>query len=53
MKNKSNTTFQDVEQRLVKFREERNWGKYHQPKSIGEALMVEAGELMDHFLWSL
>lgn len=33
------------------FREERNWDKYHSPKNLAMALMVEVGELAEHFQW--
>ena len=36
---------------LVRFREERRWGVYHNPKDLALALSVEAGELLEIFLW--
>ncbi|MBU1737115.1 MAG: nucleotide pyrophosphohydrolase [Proteobacteria bacterium] len=38
-------------QELIKFREERDWGRFHSPKNLAMALMVEAGELTEHFQW--
>jgi NTP pyrophosphatase (non-canonical NTP hydrolase) len=36
---------------LLKFREERDWEKFHKPKEVVSALNIEAGELLEHFLW--
>jgi len=33
------------------FREERDWDKFHSPKNLAIALMVEAAELAEHFQW--
>ena len=33
------------------FREERGWDKFHSPKNLAMALMVEAAELTEHFQW--
>lgn len=35
----------------MRFREERRWGVYHNPKDLAVALSVEAGELLEVFLW--
>jgi NTP pyrophosphatase (non-canonical NTP hydrolase) len=40
-----------IQQRVVEFSEARDWGKFHDPKSLSMAVAVEAGELMDHFRW--
>ena len=36
---------------LVRFAEERDWQQFHSPKNLASALMVEAGELLEHFQW--
>ncbi len=36
---------------LQKFKEERNWGQFHDPKNLAEAISIEAGELQEKFLW--
>ncbi|MFO0962051.1 MAG: nucleotide pyrophosphohydrolase [Phycisphaerales bacterium] len=33
------------------FAAEREWGQFHDPKSLAMAIGVEAGELMEHFRW--
>ena len=36
---------------LLKFRNERDWEQFHNPKDLALALNVEAGELLEVFLW--
>jgi dCTP diphosphatase len=41
----------DLIEQLKKFRQERDWDQYHSPKNLVMALVVEAGELAEHFQW--
>jgi len=36
---------------LLKFRDERDWEQFHNPKDLALALNIEAGELLESFLW--
>jgi NTP pyrophosphatase (non-canonical NTP hydrolase) len=36
---------------ILKFRDARNWKQYHNLKDIAICLNVEAGELLELFLW--
>lgn len=36
---------------LVKFRDERDWKQFHNAKDLALAINVEAGELLELFLW--
>lgn len=38
-------------QRLRRFRDERNWQQFHNPKDLALALSIEASELLEAFLW--
>lgn len=38
-------------QRLRAFAQARDWGQFHSPKNLASALIVEAGELLEHFQW--
>ncbi len=40
-----------IKNRLRKFVSDRDWDKYHTPKNLAVALVVEAGELLEHFQW--
>lgn len=36
---------------LQAFADARAWGPFHSPKNLASALIVEAGELLEHFQW--
>jgi len=42
---------QDLQRKIIEFREERDWSQFHSPKNLAMALMVETGELAEHFQW--
>jgi dCTP diphosphatase len=46
------TTVTQIRSRLLEFVRERDWEQFHSPKNLSMALAAEAGELMEHFLWS-
>jgi dCTP diphosphatase len=33
------------------FAKDRDWRQFHSPKNLASALVVEAGELLEHFQW--
>ena len=37
----------------LKFRHERDWGKFHSPRNLAVAISVEAAELLEPFNWAL
>jgi dCTP diphosphatase len=41
----------DLGQQLARFASERDWQQFHSPKNLASALIVEAGELLEHFQW--
>ncbi len=41
----------EVTQALVEFRDERDWAQFHNPKDLALALSIEAGELLESYLW--
>jgi len=41
----------DVIQALIDFRDARDWEQFHNPKDLALAINVEAGELLELFLW--
>lgn len=46
------TTVAEMRERVMAFARERDWVQFHSPKNLSMALAAEAGELMEHFLWS-
>jgi len=41
----------DIQQKLRKFAEDRNWDQFHSPKNLSMALAAEAAELLEIFQW--
>ncbi len=39
------------QKKIIAFRNERDWAQFHDPKNLAEALSIEAGELLENFLW--
>jgi NTP pyrophosphatase (non-canonical NTP hydrolase) len=47
----SNSDINTITSALLGFRNERDWEQFHNPKDLALALNVEAGELLEQFLW--
>jgi NTP pyrophosphatase (non-canonical NTP hydrolase) len=47
----SNTTLQDLKDRMAQFVRERDWEQFHTPKNLAMSIAIEAAELMEHFQW--
>jgi len=45
------TTIQELKDILQKFRNERDWAQFHNPKDLALAASVEMGEFLEKFLW--
>lgn len=41
----------DIARQLDRFAKDRDWQQFHSPKNLASALVVEAGELLEHFQW--
>lgn len=39
-------------QRVLKFRDDRNWKQFHEPKDLAISISLEAAELLEIFQWS-
>ena len=46
-----NDSLQGLARQLDRFAQERDWKQFHSPKNLASALIVEAGELLEHFQW--
>lgn len=42
---------QQLQRALRAFIDARDWDQFHNPKNLASALVVEAGELLEHFQW--
>jgi NTP pyrophosphatase (non-canonical NTP hydrolase) len=45
------TDIQEITEALLKFRNERDWEQFHNPKDLALAISIEAAELLELFLW--
>jgi NTP pyrophosphatase (non-canonical NTP hydrolase) len=45
------TDIEEIIQRLIDFRNERDWEQFHNAKDLAIAISIEAGELLELFLW--
>ncbi|MFH5835898.1 nucleotide pyrophosphohydrolase [Proteiniclasticum sp. C24MP] len=43
---------QDLIEKIIKFRDERNWDQFHNPKDLAISISLEAAELLEIFQWS-
>lgn len=44
-------SLRDLARQLERFAHDREWQPFHSPKNLASALIVEAGELLEHFQW--
>ena len=45
------TDIRELTESLLKFRDQRDWSQFHNPKDLALALNIEAGELLEAYLW--
>ncbi len=44
-------TIEELKKEFVKFRDERDWKKFHNPKDLAVSISLEASELLELFQW--
>jgi len=44
-------SLQKIMRELSRFRDERDWRKFHTPKNLAISISIEAGELLEIFQW--
>ena len=42
---------EEIIQALLKFRNDRDWEQFHNPKDLALAISIESAELLELFLW--
>ena len=45
------TEIEEIIEKLKKFRDERDWEQFHNAKDLAVAINIEAGELLENYLW--
>lgn len=48
----SEPSLSELQARVRAFADARDWGQFHNPRNLAMAVSVEAGELLELFLWS-
>lgn len=43
----------ELVEKIIRFRNARDWEKWHNPDNIAKAIVIEAGELLENFQWSV
>ncbi len=41
----------EIAEKIRQFRDARDWARFHNPTDMAIAISLEAGELLEHFLW--
>ena len=47
-----NGSVKDLQEKIVEFRDVRNWKQFHNPKDLAISISLEAAELLEVFQWS-
>ncbi|MGG7077283.1 nucleotide pyrophosphohydrolase [Clostridium sardiniense] len=42
---------EELIKRVLKFRDDREWNKFHTPENLAKAISIESAELLENFLW--
>lgn len=40
-----------LQQKILQFRDARDWKQFHNPKDVALSLVLEAAEVLEHFQW--
>ena len=38
-------------EKIIRFRDDRDWKQFHNPKDVALSLVLEAAEVLEHFQW--
>ena len=42
----------ELQDKIRKFNEERDWDQFHSPENLAKSISIEAGELLECFQWN-
>lgn len=46
-----NKELNEILNKLIKFRDERNWKQFHTPENLAKSISIEANELLENYQW--
>ncbi|MBQ6219526.1 MAG: nucleotide pyrophosphohydrolase [Methanosphaera sp.] len=41
----------EVTEKIIEFRDKRDWKQFHTPENLSKSIIIEAAELLEHFQW--
>lgn len=41
----------EIIDKLIKFRDDRDWKQFHTPENLSKSIVLEAAELLENFQW--
>jgi dCTP diphosphatase len=47
----NSSEIESLTEKIIKYRDDRDWKQFHNPKDLALSLMLEAGEVAEHFQW--
>ena len=45
-------TLEELINKILSFRDERDWKQFHTPENLAKSIMIEAAELLENFQWN-
>ena len=51
MQDDQTTTLAELKDLVTRFRDDRDWKQFHNPKDLANAIAIEAAKLLEIFLW--
>ena len=51
MRKEAENTIAELTERIIRFRDARDWKQFHNPTDVSLSMVLEAGEVMEHFQW--
>jgi len=41
----------DIQKKLIEFRDNRDWKQFHTPENLAKSISIEASELLENYQW--
>jgi dCTP diphosphatase len=46
-----NKELKEILDKLIQFRDDRNWKQFHSPENLAKSISIEANELLENYQW--
>jgi len=44
-------SMKELQEKIIQFRDKRNWWQFHTPRNLAESISIEAAELLELYQW--